>query len=304
VPQANRREFLSLAAGAAAFAGSARAHGQIDSTFGGVPLGAQSYSFRDRSLDEAIAAMVEIGIGGCELWSNHIERGRVDPEAAAAPPVSGRRRRPDREKQRKWRETVSLEVFEKVGQQFHEAGITLRAYNYSFRDDFSDAEIGRGFEMAKALGAKAITASANVTTAKRVYPFAKKHQIRVGMHNHSHIRPNEFATPDDFATARKGMEDWIVMNLDIGHYVGAGFDPIEYIKQHHGDIVTLHIKDKTKEDENVVFGQGDTPINEVLQLVRDAKFGIPANIEYEYRGEDTVAEVRKCFKYCKDALLA
>jgi sugar phosphate isomerase/epimerase len=123
------------------------------------------------------------------------------------------------------------------------------------------------------------------------------------MHNHSRIRENEFATPDDFAAARKGMSEYIAINLDIGHFVAAGFDPVEYIKGHHADILTLHIKDRKKDQgPNVPFGEGDTPIKEVLALLRDSKYAIPANIEYEYEGEDTVAEVRKCFEYCKQAL--
>jgi hypothetical protein len=40
----------------------------------------------------------------------------------------------------------------------------------------------------------------------------------------------------------------------------------------------------------------------VLQLLKQKKYDIPANIEYEYKGEDTVAEVRKCFEYCRAAL--
>jgi L-ribulose-5-phosphate 3-epimerase UlaE len=52
----------------------------------------------------------------------------------------------------------------------------------------------------------------------------------------------------------------------------------------------------------VPFGEGDTPIREVLQLLKTKKYRIPAMIEYEYRGADTVAEVKKCFEFCKRAL--
>ena len=201
--------------------------------------------------------------------------------------------------------SVSLDRFEAVGKQFRDAGIDLFAYYYSFREDFTDREIERGFEMAKALGAKVITASSNVTTAKRVDPFAQKHKMRVGMHNHSLIRENEFATPADFDAARKGTSDYIAINLDIGHFTATNFDAVEYLDKHHADILTLQIKDRKRDQgDNVPFGQGDTPITEVLHLLRDKKYDIPANIEYEYEGADTIAEMHRSFQYCRDALLS
>ena len=284
----NRRTFLAASAGLAA--APVLAHDGIHSVFNGVLIGAQSYSFRDREIGAAIAGMKDIGIGECEMWMGHMEKGKGSRQGAG------------REELRKWRMTVDLAEFESVGRIFKQAGIELYAYNYSFREDFTDGEIERGFEMAKALGAKCITASSNVTTARRIDKFAKKAKMLVGVHNHSNIRPNEFATPEDFDKARAGTSN-IAINLDIGHFVAAGFDPVDYITQHHDDIVTLHLKDrKENQGENTVFGMGDTPIIEVLHLLRENKYKIPANIEYEYKGEDTLAEVRKCFQYCKTAL--
>ena len=290
-PNQTRREFARslVAVGTGiGFARTARGHGQIDSTFGGVTIGAQSYSFRDRSLDDAIKAMEAIGIGSCELWSGHTE------------PL--RELRGEREKLRTYRLETPLSKYEEIGTQFHEAGIQLNAFNYSFRDHFTDVEIARGFEMAKAMGAKSLTASGTVSVASRVNAFAKRYNLLVGMHNHSKIRENEFATPEDFVAASKGNSH-IVVNLDIGHFVAAGFDPIDYISKNHGIINTLHIKDrKADQGPNVPFGQGDTPIREVLALLRDKGYDIPANIEYEYKGSDTVEEVGKCFAYCRQAL--
>jgi sugar phosphate isomerase/epimerase len=254
----------------------------------GVQLGVQSYSFRDRTLDAAIQAMVEIGLSECELWQGHIEPRGMSREAL-----------------REWRLSVSLDEFRNIRAKFDRAGIDLYAYNLSFRDDFPDEEIARGFEMARALGVKAMTASSNVSTAKRLDPFAKKYKMRVGMHNHANKRPNEFATPDDFAKAMEGMSEYIVINLDIGHFTAADFDAVEFLRQHHKQIVTLHLKDRKRNNgPNVPFGEGDTPIKAVLALLRDNKWPIPANIEYEYRGENTVAEVKRCLAYCKQALEA
>lgn len=288
--QTTRRGFLAASAGLAG-AALAPAHEGIHSVFRGVLVGAQSYSFRDMDVWDAIAAYHEIGIGSCELFSGHVER------------APGMKRR-DREALRKFRLTVDLAEYEKVGKKFADEGVDLYAFNYSFREDFTDAEIERGFEMAKALGAKVITASSNITTARRVDKFAKKHQMRVGMHNHSRIRDNEFATPADFDKAMTGT-GYIAINLDIGHFTAAGFDPVEFLRKRHDDIVTLHIKDRKKDQgDNVTFGDGDTPIVEVLHLMRREKYRIPANIEYEYKYPDTLAEVRKCFEYCKAALLS
>ena len=251
----------------------------------GVTLGVQSYSFRDRPLAAAIAAMQQVGLKSCELWQGHVEPGKVP-----------------REELRRWRETVSLDEFRRVRESFQAAGIALSAYNISFRDDFSDAEIDRGFEMAKALGAPVITASSNVATAKRIGPVAARHKMRVGMHNHSRIDANEFATPESFATAMQSGA-FVVVNLDIGHFTAADFDAVAFLKQHHDHIVTLHIKDRRKaQGDNMPFGQGDTPIGPVLRYLRDRKSAIPANIEYEYKGGDTVDEVRKCLEYCKREL--
>lgn len=207
------------------------------------------------------------------------------------------------EEMRKWRLTVSLDHFKDVRKKFDAAGVKLQAYNLSFNDNFTDEEIDRGFQMARALGVKLITASSTLSAAKRVAPFADKYKITVAMHNHANLTdPNEFAKPESFAQALAMSKNFGV-NLDIGHFIAAGFDPIAYIQEHHGRITNLHIKDRKKENgPNTPWGQGDTPIKEVLQLLKQKKYDIPANIEYEYRGEDAVVEVRKCFQYIKEVL--
>ena len=281
----SRRDFGKLAA-AALTAGPAWA--RINSVVRGVQLGVQSYSFRDRPLEGAIQAMVDIGLGDCELFAP----GHVEPAGLS------------RDDMRKWRETVALDHFRGVRRKFDDAGVALAAYNYSFRDDYSDVEIDRGFDMAQALGVKIITASSTITCAKRLVPFAEKRQMTVAFHGHSDTKhPNEFATPESFTEAL-GMSKRYAVNLDIGHFTASGYDPVDFIEKHADRIVILHLKDRKANDgPNVPWGQGDTRIKEVLRLVRDKKYPIRAFIEYEYKGtEDSVSEVKKCFQYCKDAL--
>ena len=135
-------------------------------------------------------------------------------------------------------------------------------------------------------------------------PRLAKHKMVVGMHNHSRMVPNEFATAENFATAMK-EGPFIGINLDIGHFWAANFDAVPFMKEHHQHIVTVHIKDRKKnQGDNMPFGEGDTPIKEVLLQMKANKWKIPAMIEYEYKGADTVAEVKKCFEYCKAILTA
>jgi sugar phosphate isomerase/epimerase len=254
-----------------------------NSKINGVQVGVQSYSFRDRPLDEAIKAMVEIGLSSCELTSSHLEpRARLAAEAKA-------------------KDTDPRELRAK----FDRAGIALTAYSLGIRDDFTEAEIERGFEMARALGVKVITSSSNISTVRRIDPFAKRHRLRVGLHNHSTIRPNELATPDDFARALRGASEYMAINLDIGHFTAANCDAVAFLRRHHERIVSLHIKDRQRDHgPQVPFGQGDAPIREVLTLLRQNQWPIPAHIEYEYEGEDTIEEVRRCLAYCQRALSA
>ena len=235
-------------------------------------------------------AFVDVGLSECELWQGHVE------------PKEGRGAE-GRDALKKWRTSVSMDVFKDVRKKFNDAGILLYAYNYSFRDEFSDEEIQRGFEMAHALGVTRITASSTVTCAKRVDPFAAKAKIYVGMHGHDNMKEGEFNLPPSFEAAMKGSSKYIGINLDIGHFTAAGGDAVDYLKKMHEHIVTLHLKDRKKDHgANLPFGEGDTPIKEVLKTLEENRWPIPANIEYEYKGGDTVEEVKKCYEYCKNAL--
>ena len=270
---------------------------KLSSTVGGVRIGTQTYSYRALHLSErflypaVIRSMTGNGLAECELFAPHIE----PPKAAGADP---------RGELRKWRLEVPLDHFRGIRKEFEAAGINIHAYNLSFRDDFTDAEIDRGFEHAKALGVGIITASTTLPVARRLVPFAEKHKINVSMHNHANLKdPNEFATPESFRAAL-AMSKYFRINLDIGHFSAANFDAVAFLKENHANITNLHLKDRKKNDgDNVEWGQGDTPIKPVLQLLKDSKWPIPAYIEYEYPGKlDPVAEVRKCFDFVKRAL--
>ena len=277
----SRREFGGVAAAGVVALWRAAAGAQSSK----VTIGVQSYSFRDRTLEDAIAAMQKLGLRSCELWQDHVEPRRVP-----------------REEKRRWRETVPLDHFHRVRDQLAKASISLSAYNISIKDDFSDAEIERAFDMTAALGAPLITSSSNIATVSRIAPVAERRKMLVGMHNHSRVEPNEFATAKSLADAmQKGR--YIAANLDIGHFTAANEDAVAFLTQYHARVVTLHLKDRKRDQgPNLEFGAGDSPVAEVLKLVSAKRWPIPMNIEYEYKGGDSVDEVGKCLAYCRRVL--
>jgi sugar phosphate isomerase/epimerase len=312
---------------------------QINSKFRGVQIGAITYSFRSIPATEIIPAMVRLGLSEAELMSNHCEAlaGAPQPTAVGGPgrgggqggqatggqsgagaggqrgggrgqatPEQQEAQRQQQEALRKWRMSTSPETFKAVKKKFSDAGIDLQILCFNQRMTATDDEIEYAFQMAKALGVKAISSSSTVSFAKRVAPFADKHKIMWGGHGHSNVNdPEEFATPQSFETIMS-FSKYIGVNLDIGHFTAANFDPVAYIKEHHARITNLHLKDRKKnQGPNVPWGQGETPIKEVLQLMANERYAFPANIEFEYQvpeGSDLMTEMSKCLNYCKNSL--
>jgi sugar phosphate isomerase/epimerase len=205
---------------------------------------------------------------------------------------------------RKWRLRTPVSYFRAIGDTFHKAGITIYAYNYSPDATFTDQEIDRGFEMAAAVGAEVMTASTTLDVAKRIVPFAERHRMVVALHGGSRIDdPNELATPWSFSAA-VSMSKYFKTSFDIGHFTAANFDALAYVREHHRDIATLCLRDRRKnQGEALSWGSGDTPIRDVLRLLKREGWPIRAYVDYDYAGRTgPVDEVKKCLAYAAEAL--
>lgn len=263
---------------------------------GGVAIGVQTYSYRAMALGGRYAtagileALKEDGVGEVELYAPGIEQ-------PTGPLVK-------RDDLRQWRLTTPMDYFVDVAKKFKDAGVTIHSYTMNYRSDFTDEEIDKTFDQAKALGTNIIASSTQVNMAKRLLAFAEKHKMLLAFHGHSNTKDaNEFATPESFQSALD-LSKYARINLDIGHFSAAGYDPVAFIEQHHASITHLHLKDRKNNDgPNVPWGEGDTPIKAVLLLLKEKKYPIPAFVEYEYRGTGTpVEEVKKCLDYMRAVL--
>jgi sugar phosphate isomerase/epimerase len=207
---------------------------------------------------------------------------------------------------RDWRLKANPADAARVRKQFDEAGIKVDVVKFDNIYNFSDPELDYAFNLAKAMGAKAISAELEVDGAKRVGQFADKHGIMVGYHGHTKTTEAMFEEAFSFAKHNGA-------NLDIGHYIAGNLgNPVEFLKKHHDRVTHIHVKDRKAgsngtDGPNTPFGQGDTPIKDVLQTIRDNKWPIVAVIEFEYavpQGSDRMAEIAKTVEFCKNALLS
>ena len=285
---ATRREFTAgMAAAAAGLAIARRAEAKQrmkPSVFGGIQVGVQSYTFRAFDIDRMIAAMTSIGLTSVELWDGHLDPAKTTEDG-----------------------------FKAVRRKLNDAGIAVSAYCVNFEPDASDDLLERSFRGAKLLGTSVMTSSTEQPIIPRLEKWCVKHQVRMGLHNHwlgdSWFKGDKsinFEGPADFARAVEGRSELLGINLDIGHFSASSHDPVAYFRAHHGRIYSLHIKDRDKDAEHTYrkFGEGATPIAEVLRLARDLKFRYAANLEYEMDEKDPTEGVRHAFEYTKKILLS
>jgi sugar phosphate isomerase/epimerase len=282
---------------------------QPNSVIGGVRIGCITYSYRGGAdtAEYTLDCLLKDGLSETELMDGPIRsfagisggrgRGRrggasKDAQQPPPPPLSDADRAKLRESQ--------LAKCTQLRKMYNDAGVNIHIHKFPFGS--TDEDIDFNFEIAKALGCKAITTERNDQQARRLAPFAEKHKIWVAFHNHTNNTPKiEDIDP------LSNISDYIGFNFDIGHYVAGtkGKSPIPVIEKYHDKIISMHLKDRTADGGNLPWGQGQTPIKDVLQLLKKEKWPIYADIELEYPvppGSDAVKEVAKCVEFCKEAL--
>jgi sugar phosphate isomerase/epimerase len=327
-----RRDLLKLALGAvptAPLLSRSRlvlAAPKPNSSFGGVQIGIIApYAFHGtaNSAEEILESLVRLGIDAVELQYSPVELFAGAPEGEPGGPPRGpgpggapgparppRRleltpeeqaaRRAWAEKIRTWRLAAPMDKFVELRKKYEAAGVKIYAFKLQLTESMPDAEYDYCFHVAKALGATHVTMELN-EDAERIGRFAAKHQVSVGYHNHTQVNEQSW----DAALAQSPFNG---INLDVGHFTAAiGKSPLPFIREHHARITSLHLKDRKygTEGDNLPWGQGDTPLGEVLRLMRKEQYRFPATIELEYpvpESSTVMAELQRCLRYCKEAL--
>ena len=326
--QISRRKFLGSAA---AIAGLSILPGAGKLAFGnnplptfssatsGVKLGVISYSYR--SIPGGARAILDwvkyAGLNSVELMGGPVEEYAGAPEYdgpsfARGAQISDQQRNDmaaarsrHAEALKAWRLSVSMDKFRELRKMYNDAGVNIDITKLG-NPNWSDEEIDYAFNVARTLGSRGITFEIGIDAAKRMAPFAEKHNMYAIMHNHGQPGQPGFSFEEHLSFGKN-----LMLNFDVGHYWGAtGKHPNGIIEKLHDRIISLHIKDKTGKDatppdSNMPFGQGSTPLGDILNLLKDKGWPITADIELEYQVPATsnaVVEVRNCVDYCNTLL--
>jgi sugar phosphate isomerase/epimerase len=286
------------------------------SVIDGVHLGTITYSYRsmpDQSAEATLRYILESGISEIELMNGPAE------SFAGAPPSgrgggSGRRGEPPTPEQqaaqrdaadrlKRWRTSVSMDRFKALRKMYEDAGVKIYAWK-ALNPSMSDEEFEYVFNVAEVLGCTHTTLElpTDVAQLKRIGAFAEKRKIYAAYH--THLQGSMTAFDQAFAASKANRS-----NIDLGHYVaGTGESPIPFLRKFHDRIASVHLKDRQTPAHgagNLPWGTGDTPLKEILQVMKKEHYTFPASIELEYdvpEGSNAVKEVARCLEYCKAVL--
>ena len=286
-------------------------------------LGVISYSFRSvpHDINQLLQFCIECKVNAIEMMGDPAEifAGKpVNPVPFIPPPAGQRPVFTDDQKAQMaeytktiaaWRSNAPMNKFKEIGKKFRSAGINIYAFKpNAFGANNTDAEIDYGMNAARAMGATSVTVElpTDLNQSKRLGDFGSKHKMYIGYHAH-------LQATDTLWDAALDQSPYNSMNLDCGHYIAAGGNNtkaslLALIEKKHDKITSLHIKDRLNKEHggnNVEWGKGDTPVTEILQLMKTKKYSFPATVELEYdipAGSDAVKEVKRCIAYAMKAI--
>ncbi|HZY24371.1 MAG TPA: sugar phosphate isomerase/epimerase, partial [Bacteroidales bacterium] len=237
----SRRKFLGSTAALAAFsmvplrfssksesAPKVASDTKPDSKFGGVQIGAITYSWRDQpsGIENIIKYCTTAGISSIELMSGDLEEYLGAPKnpmmamfAAPPPPPKApegtpvtppppRQRRELTQEQKDaiakyntemkaWRLALPMSKLEGARKLFDDAGIKIHIVKFS-PARWSDEEIDYAFKAAKIMGAKGVTEELSMDNVKKLAPFAEKNGMYAIFHQHMQFADIPGFNYDDF----------------------------------------------------------------------------------------------------------
>jgi len=246
----------------------------------GWKLGAQSYTFRLFTFDEALRKIDSCGLKYVEAFPGQKLGGGLEGNMDFKMDAAKRAQ---------------------VKALLKKHGITITAFGVVNAKD--EAEWKTLFEFAKDMGILNINTEPKPEQFAYIAPLADKYKINVALHNHP--KPSHYWHPDS-VLKYAAKSKFIGSCSDIGHWVRSGLDPVDCLQKLNGHVLGSHFKDVIKDTpegkyHDVVWGKGDSKVDDVIVELKRQKFKGPISAEYEYHWENSSGEVAESVKYFRSS---
>jgi sugar phosphate isomerase/epimerase len=276
----DRRRFLTAGAAASfGLLGLPRPSSAADDPFGGFLLGAQTYTFRNFSLEQALDRMKKLGLHQGEFYQKHAPR-EMTPE--------------------------QIKAFLKLCKEYEVTPLAWGVQQFT-----KDHDTNKGiFEFGKALGLRMFSADPSPDSFDSLDKLCEEYKIAIGIHPHgpSGKGLHRWYSAEIILKAVKDHNPLIGSCLDTGHLIrcaqlGKNLDPAAEIRTMGARNFGVHLKDHdNKRKTDVVFGKGVLDVKGVLEALREVKFKGLISIEYEANADNPSPDVQACLEVVKGAV--
>jgi sugar phosphate isomerase/epimerase len=279
----DRRRFLGVAAAGAVGAGlsSARIAPLAGAEAVGpwtartpVKLGVASYSLRELSRSDAIAAIRALGVTSVNVKSFHLPY-----EATADELETGRR-------------------------EFEQAGLEIVGGGTIYLQEDDDDHIRRHFEYAKTCGMPLMVIGPTRSTLPRIERFVQEYDIAVAIHNHG-PEDEHFPGPQDALPVVRDMDARVGLCVDVGHTARTGIDVVEAVAMAGDRLLDVHMKDLADlavRESQCIVGQGRMPVAAIFRQLEAMDYEGHVNLEYEIDAEAPLPGMQRSFAYMRGVL--
>lgn len=275
----NRREFLKMgaltAAGMALPTGAvAYASDQPSNTAMGIRLGVASYSLRELSRADAIAAIKALRARYVSIKSFHLPYESTVEELAA-----GR-------------------------QEFEDAGLVIVGGGVITLQRDDDADVCSYFEYARTCGMPLMVIAPTRATLPRIERFVREYDIKVAIHNHG-PEDQHFPAPGDALPVIRDMDPRVGLCVDLGHTTRTGVDIVEALAEAGDRVLDVHAKDLRDlmdKDSQCIVGEGAMPLPAIFRQLSAMGYSGSVNLEYEIDADNPVPGMQRSFAYMRGVL--
>ncbi len=231
--------------------------------FGGLRVGMQSATYRQFSLDEAIARTVALGLKYFELSPAHADLS-----------------------------TLGTAEVRELRRRLLDAGLSTPTYGVVNAPSKGRGRLEEIFRRAQEFGFQAVLVNAAPARVMDVARLAGRGGVTIAFHNQSE-------PPEAIAEMLRDCPPGCGTALDTGNYLSAGADPAAAIAKLRGRIRSVHLKDIARPGVTCVLGRGRADVPAIVNALDAARYDNVVALEYDESPENPDAGVAASLQYLK-----